>query len=154
MTMLILRIIGIHQPLLHLIMTAYLHRRQKGKCMRQRVLIQCISAKHLGGEQSGVESIKGNLVVHSATGNNGRTRSMITMFGRHRRNSDKPSVLGMLHEMTHIEIGRALEHWIILAEKVLIAGEEIVLPQMLCCPRSSIRPHTIISSIHRSCYAP
>ena len=72
------------------------------------------------------------------------------MFRRHRRHSDKPSVLGMLHEMTHIEIGRALEHWIILAEKVLIAGEEIVLPQMLGSPCATIWPHSIISAIHRS----
>ena len=154
MTMIILRIVSIHKPLLHLIVLSNLHGRQKGKCMRQRVLIQCVPAKHLGGKQCGVEGIKGNLVVHRASGCDGGACTTITMFGRHRRHSDEPSILRMLHEMTHIEISRAFEHRIILAQEVLVASEEIVLPQMLRSPCASIGPHTVMCAIHWSGYSP
>ena len=37
---------------------------------------------------------------------------------------------------------------------ILVTGEEVVLPQMLCCPGSAVGPHAVVCSIHRSGYSP
>ena len=76
------------------------------------------------------------------------------MLGRHRRSSDEPSVFGMLRQVAHIEISRSFESGVVLAQKILVTGEEVVLPKMLCCPGSAVGPHAVVCSIHRSGYSP
>ena len=150
MTVSILWVIGIHKPLLHLVMTAYLHGRQKGEGVHQRILVLRVSAQCLCGEQCGVEGIECYLVVHGATCRDACSRAAIAVFGRHRRSRYEPSVFRMFGQVAHKEISRTFEYGVVLAQKILVACEEVMLPQMLCRPGSAVGPHTIVCAIHGS----
>ena len=152
--MIIIRIIHIRQPLLQLVMLAYLHRRQTLNHTLQTIPIGGISGiQQLGSRQYRSQRIQHDLSVHRTSGGNHRTGSRRTLFGRHRRSTDHPAIFRMFHQEIEEEIGRPLQSRISSFQECLIACIKIMLPQMLAQPSATQRPD-IRSTIHRSGHTP
>ena len=66
-TMMIFTAISINEPLLQLLATAYLHRRQLSQCLFECLLISSILAQYLSRFQCIGQGIEDNLVVHGAS---------------------------------------------------------------------------------------
>ena len=154
MTMVIIRIIHIRQPLLQLVMLAYLHRRQTLNHALQTIPIGGISGiQQLGSRQYGSQCIQHNLGVHRTSGSNHCTGSRRALFRRHRRCTDHPAIFRMFHQEIQEEIGCPLQSRICCFQECLIACIKIMLPQMLAQPSTTQRP-AIRRTIHRSGHTP
>ena len=154
MTMVIIRVIHIRQPLLQLVMLAYLHRWQTLNHTLQTIPIGSISGiQQLSSRQYGSQRIQHYLSVHRTSGGNHRTGSRRALFGRHRRSTNHPAIFRMFHQKIKEEISCPLQGRISCFQECLIACIKIMLPQMLAQPSATQRPD-ILSAIHRPGHTP
>ena len=148
MPMLVFRIIHILQPLLQLIVLSDLHWRQLVYQVLKRVTICLAFLQYPCRMQRIAQCIKSNLVVHRTSCHDGYP--VRSMLWRNRRSRHHPTITGMLGHERQKKISRTLQHRIILPQKILVTGIQIMLPKMLSYPCPSIGPHTCICKIHRS----
>ena len=161
MSMLVLGVVCIYQPLLQLSVATYLHRRQLGKTFLQTVHLCICLAQNLGSTDGTAQHVEHNLIVHRRTSRHIRTLSARSMFWRNSRHGHHPScrilqfTIGRI--FAHIvcqEISSALHHGIVISQKLFVACKQIVLPQMRSQPSATRGEHTPRCSVHRTCYAP
>ena len=72
-----------------------------------------------------MQCIKGNLIVHGATGRDG------TVFRRHRRRHYQPFIHWMFYQEIHVELRCSFQDGIILFQELFISCKEVMLPDML-----------------------
>ena len=154
MTVLVAWVIAIDEPLLQLLVASDLHWRQLTDCLGEALTIVGIHTQHLGCMEGIAQCIKHNLVVHGASGSDGGVLAHRSLLGAYRRHDDEPSILRMRLHVVEIEVGCSLDYWVPFSQKFLIAGIEVMLPQVSGEPCAAVREHTPCSSIDRSCHSP
>jgi hypothetical protein len=76
------------------------------------------------------------------------------MFGRNGERRHQPVVFGIFDQQFLQKLGGSLHHRVILPEKISVAGERKVFPQVLAQPRAAGGPHAVSGGVHRRRAAP
>ena len=79
---------------------------------------------------------------------------VIAVLGRHREGRHQPVVLGVLDQEFQEELRRALHDRVVVLEELPIAGEEVVLPEVLAEPGAADGPHAVPGRVDRGGPAP
>ena len=150
----IIRIVGIIEPFLQLAILPDLHGRQQGQRLLYGVLQGLVLAQYAGRTERVGQGVGCNLVVHGATGRDGRLFSHGRMLRRDRRSHDQPPFLRMGYHIRKVEQGRSFHGVIVTIEKLLVAREEIVLPQVCGQPCSATGIHAPVGTVDDARGAP
>ena len=149
--MLVLRIIGIDQPLLQLPVLTDLHRREICQRGGQTFLQSGIlHTQHLHGGEGVAQHIEDYLVVHRRTCRHRSALSVRSMLRRYRRHRHQPTILRMTLHIVEQELCCAAHHGILFFQEGFVASKQIVLPEMGGQPGAACREHTPSGTIHRS----
>ena len=150
MTMLIVRIVTVPQPLLQLAVLSNLHWRKLGERRCKTRDVSIVLTKNTGGSNSLSQHVEDYLVVH---GRASRHRGMLTdgpMLRRYRRCCDKPMVGWMFTKVVQQEIGSTLHHGIIVTQQLLITRKQVLLPDMRRQPGTTRGEHSPCRTVDRS----
>lgn len=99
----------------------------------------------------GVEEVAQQLHVHGGSGADADGLALVLVvgdLGRLRGVGDQPAVLGLLGEGVEEELHRALEDRVVGAQRRLVAGEPVALPQHQGQPRAAGGPHAVLGEVH------
>ena len=136
MTVLILWIITIYQPLLQLAITSYLHWWQLGNRIGKHCgIYDIVESQYLMCLQCARQYIKHYLCVHCRTSCYRSILTHRTMFGRYSGDCNQPTCsllhLTILRIFLHIrqqEVGSAFQYRIVFLQEIHIACIQVVLP--------------------------
>src|SRR5690554_4596427 len=155
MSVLVIWIINVLQPLLKLAVFSDLHGRQTIPHHAQRISKGIFCIEEFCCLDDSTEGIKNELVIHGSTGiKRGTSMGLGRVFGRCSRVYYQPFLFRMFDKKIHIKSSGSLQYRINRLKVLHVPGVKKVFPKMLTGPSSTPAPYSPENGIHRTRYSP